>query len=133
MSEGYVKELWDKIGILVEGDGPTYENQVGGYACLHPEARGTVVEFPPKTGAFVENFMNAHFVTGKYKGWCFEGITQEDEYWINCLLEALEETLVLEVGKGWRVNAEKLKDSMEAWIYLKNGNKTGVLFWNNSD
>lgn len=126
-------ELFDDgvVLIAIEENGKLYTNQTGGCACRHPEVRGRIVEyevFPGKTREEFDNDLLAYFCGPKHNGWCFQGIDAEDADYLDKLFESY-------LGKNSViVDRERLKDSMEAWIYCKLGEGTRiVLTSNNSD
>lgn len=144
MSEEEPKELWDKVGIVIEDPaGTLWENQTGGYACHHPEIRGVLVEFPEKISNFVQSFMDGHFAasTGKWGGSCWTGdpkslFTKDDAYICDLLLASIADIFEIEGFSmaAWSVDCDRLKDCEEAWVLIKSPNGSrGVLFWNNSD
>lgn len=109
--------------------GKTYTHQSGGYACKHPTARGKIrEEFPSWPDHWISDALADYFTGEKWGGWCDRGIEEADAVVIDSLLTV--------AGKGeWKVDRDMLKESMEAWVYLKNDEigLDGILFWENSD
>src|SRR3990167_9338730 len=123
--------MTDAFGIIwLEENGEVYSNQTGGYSCSHPEARGV---FQPLQSCLEESFED-HFAgaSSVYGGWCMDGIEEKTADWLDSVFEWTKDFLDQTLAKC-RVDREKMKKSMEAWVYIKMGDKKGVLTWNNSD
>jgi len=120
----------DVFGIIwLNPNGEIYSNQTGGYSCNHPQERGF---FQPITPSMKEQ-MDEHFVSGPlYGGWCCDGIKDETAIFLDTLFSETKDFLDSTLSKC-RVDRERLKDSMEAWVYITCGDKRGVLTWVNSD
>lgn len=93
-------------------------NQAGGYACEHPKIRGLVRTLDCK----YSDILMGYFTAGKYHGWCCDGIDEEDAKFIEELMNDV----------GIEVDRTRLRDSMEAWVYIVKP-VAGVLIWENSD
>ena len=130
-----IVELFDYDGlglIVLFPSGVIFTNQVGGHACLHPEAEGVFV--PLSVGHKKILFaLQQHFNSN------WHHIEEIDAQVIDKLLRSDEFEFIT-------VDKTKLEESFEAWIYvdieevsetfpLLNGfGKTkGVLIWQNSD
>lgn len=100
--------------------GVTYENQVGGHACLHAQIEGYVV---PICGPFLE--LQKLFTEQKYGGWCENGIDAIDADHIDQFMTS--------VNAGALVDRSRLAESREAWIPITYNQETGFLTWSNSD
>lgn len=121
----------DGVGILeINAGGFEHTNQAGGYACNHPVERGAVVpSWEPAWASFVDGMLGALFVGPKYNGWCCRGIDEEDARLIDIILGTTTRAEDI-----WTVDRARMKDSMEAWVYLASeGGYKGVLFSRNSD
>ena len=142
-------ELYNNKGIgliIAHLSGVLYTNQVGGYACLHPEIEGVFTPLEDDFGK-LEYKLSNYFVGPKWKGWCYQGIDAETADFIDKHLHSWKPTSRLSVDRA------KLKESCEAWIWVKidsndfvktpNGiyesdfrgfdSKSGILTWQNSD
>ncbi|MCB1277693.1 DUF6210 family protein [Prosthecobacter sp.] len=130
-------DLWDNDlpGLIIAcKSGVTYTNQVGGYACRHPEIEGVFVPLP---GSMSEK-LDAHFTGPKWCGHCYDAIDDETASTVDEILAELAF-----VSTTVRVDRKKLADSCEAWIWVtisSNGylwpglsEENGVLTWGNSD
>jgi hypothetical protein len=114
-------------------------NQVGGYACDHPEVEGFYV--PLGTNDLVQNVLLPYFYgPGKYQGWCIEGIDEADADWLD------REILPHLWGVAALVDRSRLDHGEEAWIpvvvnsAIQYGPLEGFVFplrgwltWENSD
>lgn len=128
------------IGLLVEyPSGIRYTNQIGGYACLHPEVEGI---FIPLTNSLVsqQEKLKRFFTGPKWKGHCDHGIDKETADFVEAVLTESFCTAAI------RVNQQRLADSYEAWIHVivsPDGqpsemwrglnNMNGIITWENSD
>jgi hypothetical protein len=111
----------------------TYTNQVGGYACRHPELEGVFVPLP---GNGAEK-LNEYFIGPKWNGRCYDSIDEETASFIDSVLRELD------LGSSLCVDREKLEESCEAWIWVKISMNSllwlglnegeGILTWENSD
>ena len=119
-------EVGDEVGyIMYDTTGVVYTNQVGGYACRHPEAEGRWVPAPSEA---MQRELDEHFYSdnGPYRGHCYEGITEATAGWLD--------DLMARHGLPLRVNRSMLEHCMEAWIYCVTKDGEGaVLTWLNSD
>jgi hypothetical protein len=137
MSNAAIREVASEtsgLGIIFSHDhGQVWTNQAGGYACNHPEHRG--VFFSILSSPMAESVLSAYFTGPKWGGWC-TGIAslafdEESAHVVDAILKALEDRKKIPVGL--RVDRERLGGCMEAWVYVKNDERTGVLVWENSD
>ena len=108
-------DLWPLhpvVGIIVAHlSGVVYTNQTGGYATYHPSMEGVFVPLP-RAGE-LQAALDEHFFDGaKWEGHCYSGIDAGTADFIDQLLSTLPPT------RSVRVNRERLKESMEAWIHL---------------
>jgi Family of unknown function (DUF6210) len=153
MATNPIITLWgaQNIGlILLYPSGVRYENQAGGYMCLHPSEEGV---YAPLYVHRIdqEAMLEDHFFRSpKWGGCCFDGIDHEDADVIDHILGLARETRHIKVDRS------RLRDSCEAWIYVNvvtqaDGNEqnytsdippypaagfgecNGVLTWRNSD
>ncbi len=130
----------EEIGIIISfASGVFYSNQVGGYSNLHFSYQGIYASL--HNFAFtIEKQFNTYFTGKKWKGHCSDGIDEEDADFIDNLLQDSYTTKFLKVDQN------KLKDSCEAWIYVKGVRPKeeipiikgfedfeAVLTWQNSD
>lgn len=122
------------LGLIIAcPSGVLYTNQVGGYACRHPELEGVFVPLP---GSACER-LNVHFTGPKWSGHCYDGIDDTTANFIDAILAELD------LGTSLCVDREKFADSCEAWIWVTLSRNsllwlgldegTGVLTWENSD
>ena len=119
------KDVPDGVGIITIASGDLWTNQTGGYACHHPEERGTYDNLRPNKSNLNDLLCN-YFCGGKWNGWCCNGIDIETKYFLDAVLDT--------VSRNWSVDTARFKESEEAWIYIKAlNNKVGVLVWENSD
>lgn len=136
-------DLWQLhpvAGIIVaHPSGVVYTNQAGGYATYHPSMEGVFVPLP-RPGE-LQASLDEHFFDGpKWEGYCYSGIDVETADFIDQLLSTLPPM------RGVRVNRERMKESMEAWIHLTISpsadddsavsdfaGTAAVLTWENSD
>lgn len=120
------------LGLVIAcPSGVVYTNQVGGYACQHPELEGVFVPLP---GSAAEK-LNAFFTGPKWNCRCYDAIDTETATFIDAILTELDTSLC--------VDREKMADSCEAWIWVTLSRNsllwlgldegTGVLTWENSD
>jgi hypothetical protein len=110
-----------------------YTNQVGGYACRHPEIEGV---FVPLSGNVSEK-LYAFFTGPKWNGRCYDSIDEETASFIDSILRELC------LDSSLCVDREKLEESCEAWIWVKISMNSllwpglnegeGILTWENSD
>lgn len=131
--------LDEKMGVIVSfKTGIYFSNQSGGYACKHPQIEGFY--FPINHNEKQYDSLCNYFVGSKYNGWCCNGINKRDLRFINNLLAQNSCWATLPIT----VDTDKLKESMEAWIYIDiarnndlmegfTGIQKGVLVWQNSD
>jgi hypothetical protein len=130
------------IGVIVIHEtGVLYSNQVGGYACLHPEIEGVYIplhnELVPQ-----EDELMTFFTGSKWQGWCDTEIDNETADFVDTVLSKSPDT------KQFKVNRSMLKNSCEAWVNVKilpTGEERnlsllrdfesgkGILTWENSD
>ena len=128
------------IGVIVEfPSGVRYTNQIGGYACNHPQVEGVFLSLThPLISQCKE--LQEFFVGPRWKGSCYEGIDKETANFIDAILAKSTYTQAL------KVNRAKLADSHEAWVHvivsprgqqaeLWSGfsNALGIITWENSD
>lgn len=129
-------DLWDNesLGLIIAcKSGVTYTNQVGGYACHHPEIEGV---FAPLPGSINEK-LEAFFTGPKWNGRCYDEIDEETANFIDALLREVD------LASSLCVDRERLGESCEAWIWVKISMNSllwlglnegaGVLTWENSD
>lgn len=104
-----------------------YSNQSGGYACRHPEAIGQRMGFasPLPYLEAVNDILGNYFCGPKWNGWCCDGIDEETAQFVENVFDCV-------IG-GVKVDRERFKDSHEAWVYAKWGDRSVVLCWENSD
>ena len=96
--------------VVGHNTGVTYTHQCGGYSCFQQTHEGFLV--PQKNSKELADALFDYFFNGpKYRGFCSQGIDDKDADFIDGLLNSGEQ-------KWIRVDRSKLKDSMEAWIYL---------------
>jgi hypothetical protein len=139
--------LWNLTGlglVVACASGIRYSNQAGGFATIHPETEGLLVELPDGTEAAAKTLLG-YFTGPKWRGHCYDGIDAETADVIDGELAGLG------LGETIRVNREKLDASVEAWVHVLvrldrvdfDGDDTdlfaglaeapGVLTWPNSD
>lgn len=129
-------DLWDNESpglIIACKSGVTYTNQVGGYACRHPEIEGVFVPLP----AGISEKLEAYFTGPKWNGRCYDEIDEETASFIDSVLNAVD------LAGSLCVDRERLTESCEAWIWVKLSMNSllwlglnegeGVLTWSNSD
>jgi hypothetical protein len=128
---------FDGLGlIMLDPSGVYYTSQVGGYACLHPEAEGVFFPLPTDLNRYELNTLRQHF-NGSW-----EALNDYEADLVDTVLRRSSRNL------NWiSVDRSRLKDSFEAWVYVKlNPKKTkmddlvkgfddsfGILVWPNSD
>lgn len=127
---------YDGLGLILKyPSGVWYSNQVGGYACYHPEEEGVFVPLPIQTGRPEIYALASHF-----KG-SWASLIEEDADEIDRILSRH--------GLDWlHVDRDHLERSFEAWIHViidhaqqyrssllfyGFSTTTGVLIWENSD
>lgn len=131
------QELWDEFGIIVlDPKGKLYTNQVGGYACRHPEESGSFQKLDPPSiilNVIVELLL-LYFTSDKWRGWCSERIDEDTALVIDSILKLLSGDIFW-AEPTWRVDRSRMTQSMEAWIYVENKalNQKGVFVFPNSD
>ncbi len=108
-------QLWNSNGIgliILFQSGVRYSNQTGGYTCLHPEVEGVYV---PLVNEMIdqEAELELYFTGPKWLGWCNEGIDCETSDYIEEVLQKSP------YSRGITVNRDRLKESHEAWIYVR--------------
>lgn len=118
-------DLYFGLAFYVQEDarGKRYTNQAGGYACKHPEITGYIYDCGDSYN-LVDRLI-AYFTGPKWGGWCCDGVDEETAEWMDEQLAPHNLT----------VDRERMRDSMEAWVYVKctsNGTR-GVFAWENSD
>lgn len=108
-------------GIIKKSDKSPYSftNQAGGYACEHTSVTGYKLDI---TVEGIEEKLLDYFIGPKHKGWCCEGIDEYDAQFIDQKIQSID--------LPFKVDRDKLKESMEAWVYLEDDL---VLYWPNSD
>lgn len=130
-------DLFDGLGLIVLcPSGVFYTNQVGGHGCFHPEVEGVFVPLRTDINRYELNTLEQQF----HGSW--EAINEAEADLVDTVLRRSSQNL------GWiSVDRICLKDSFEAWIYVKlNHNHAtthksligfndarGVLTWQNSD
>lgn len=128
-------ELYDFDGlglIVLFPSGVIYTNQVGGYACLHPEAEGIFVPLSVRHKK-ISFALQQHF-----KG-DWSHLKESDADVVDKLLRSDNFDFI-------GVDRTKLEESFEAWVYVDIaetsemlpilngfGRTKGVLTWENSD
>jgi len=143
-----IELIWlRQLGLIISHhSGVIYTNQVGGFACLHPEIEGVFVPLSDDSKT-IEQRLSQHFTGAKWKGHCYKGIDEETADFTDDLLSLNFLT------KRLKVDRDKLKESIEAWIWVEidesdfietqNGtiesefrgfpSRKGILTWENSD
>lgn len=92
--------------ILLSEHGRLWTNQVGGYACYHPEARGFFAPFRlPKD---LDTALQAIF-QGRFNGWCTPG--DFDERAANAFDTAWDDEYI-----PVKVDRSQLSSACEAWV-----------------
>ncbi|WP_417351427.1 DUF6210 family protein [Flavobacterium alkalisoli] len=141
--------LFDAIGlglIIKYPTGVLITNQTAGTLCLQSAEEGIYVplcnEYYTDSKELIspENDLLKYFTESKYHGTgATEGIDKEDVLNITNIL------IKYKLDDFIEIDTEKLKQSHEAWIYVKINNKntsvfnnfeenlTGILTWSNSD
>ena len=149
-----VVRLWSLygIGLIIPcASGVIISNQVGGYACDHPEIEGVFIPLMHPGDADSENArargelmdqqveLDKFFMGPKWMSHCYSGIDEETADFVDSVLAAT--TVTREI----KVDRTKLGYSKEAWIhvimpphdgpYLWEGFARGpaILTWENSD
>ena len=132
-------KLWELSGaalIVPENTGVFYTNQVNGTACEHPKIEGFLIP--------INNDMLLNSAEHLENQLCslFDGawgeLSETKANKINDVLAKYPET------KGISVNRDKIKESVESWIYVLAketkfscysgfGELNGILTWQNSD
>ena len=112
----YVPDDVHAILIAEGGNRKEWENQCGGYACIHRSAQGTLQKLNGDSGKLLD-----FFTGGKYHGWCDGGIDAETADFIE------------QVVPEFIVDRDNLDNSCEAWILGTVNGKYAVLVWENSD
>ncbi len=132
--------LWNTngIGIIIFCDSNVfYTNQVGGIACNHPMVEGVYVPLVERNIDLEEELMDYFSKIGWYCDGLEEGIAEH----IDIILAKSS------ITKKVKVDRELLKESKEAWVYVKIDNSikelyplfenfssnSGILTWRNSD
>lgn len=124
---------FDGLGLIISfPSGVIYTNQVGGYACLHPEVEGVFVPLPVghKKILFA---LQTHF-SGNW-----HHLEEKDADVIDKLLRSDDFGYI-------KVDRNRLSDSFESWIYVEIDEiketfpliggfekPSGILTWANSD
>lgn len=98
--------------------GSVDNHQCGGYACLHKPIGELVTQFPEE---IEDQLYTIFYYSTKYRGWCCEGIDDEDA-------DAIEKLV-----PGFKVNRNILTDCVEAYIHGTYKDVDGILIWENSD
>ena len=65
------------------------------------------------------------FFSGKWGGWCCDGIDEETAIFVDAILG--------DIYPGFKVDRSKMGESMEAWVWGTVGDKQVVVVWENSD
>lgn len=113
------------IGLIIPyASGVLYENQAGGYACLHPSIEGFFIPFgnnidyyaieDKSAGEHLANEMLSYFSNPPWGGHCYSGLTAEDADYLDNLFHKYEFTKAVDL----KVDRTKLGSSVEAWIYV---------------
>jgi hypothetical protein len=124
---------FDSLGLIILfPSGVIYTNQVGGYACLHPEIEG--IFLPLSIGHKKVLFALQQHFNGSWNH-----IEKSDAEIVDKLLHNDEFRFI-------KVDRTKLEESFEAWIYVEIeklsetlpllkgfGKAKGILTWQNSD
>jgi len=117
--------------IMKCSSGIHWSNQSGGHACRHPKEEGVLIDTP-----IYEDELE--FFYSEHGGYCSDGITEEDANRVDKILK--EHSVIYHSNNVFKdnrfaltVDRTRLKDSMEAWVYINIGDKKGVLVWGNSD
>jgi hypothetical protein len=136
--ERIVDLCWlDGLGLIVlHPSGVFYTNQVGGHGCFHPEVEGIFIPLQTDINRYELNTLEQHF-----KG-SWAALNEFEANLVDTVMQRSSRDL------NWiSVDRSRLKDSFEAWVYVKlNPKKTkvhdivsgfddsfGVLTWPNSD
>jgi hypothetical protein len=113
-----------------------YTNQVGGHGCFHPEIEGVFFPLQTDVNRYELNTLEQHF-----RG-SWDALNEFEANLVDTVLHRSSRDL------SWiSVDRSRLKDSFEAWVYVKlNPKKThmhesligfddslGILTWPNSD
>jgi len=98
--------------IVLVKSGVIYSNQAGGLACRHPAEEGVFIPLQAFPDVDVDKLECglAKVFSEKYGDWCCNGIDEEDADYLDKVFE--------ECNLPLRVDRERLKDSMEAWLYV---------------
>ena len=132
--------LWNAkgVGIIIFCDSNVfYTNQVGGIACNHPIVEGVYVPLAGGDIDLEEKLMD-YF---RKIGWYCDGLEEKIAKQIDIILTKSF------VTKTIKVDRELLKESKEAWVYIKIddsikelyplfenfSSNLGILTWRNSD
>jgi hypothetical protein len=139
MSEKRVIELDSFIGlglIILHPSGAIYTNQVAGNGCFHPEVEGVFVPLETDVNRYELNTLQQYF-TGSW-----HSLNEPEANLVDTVLQRSR------LGLDWiSVDRSRLKDSFEAWVYVKLNPKKGrmlevltgfddslgILVWPNSD
>lgn len=127
------------IGLIIPcPSGVIFQNQTGGFSCLHDEMQGV---FVPLDGGHVDHYVELHrfFYEGKWGGGCSSGIDEETAVFIDATLARVP------LYAGIKTDRSRLRDSREAWVHVTVedpkatlllegfGPFHGILTWPNSD
>jgi hypothetical protein len=102
--------------IVLFPSGVLYSNQVGGYSCRQPEAEGVYLPIVDEV-VNQEAPLHKYFTGPKLFGACANGIDNEDADVIDEILHSQSLTAFISVDRS------KLKESCEAWVYVKIANQ----------
>ena len=129
--------LGDDIGFIIPCEsGIKIQAQTGGYACHQQELQGAFVPLVWLLAAYdlkkaqeaKESRLQNYFFDGPHRGWCEDGINEEDADFLDSILSEIEgksEILVLKI----LVNREKMKESHEAWVHVKIDGRDAIFTW----
>jgi hypothetical protein len=128
---------FDGLGLIVlHPSGVLYTNQVGGHGCFHPEVEGVFFPLQTDINRYELNTLEQHF-----KG-SWDALNDFEADLVDTVMRRSSRNL------SWiSVDRSRLKDSFEAWVYVKLDPKRtkmdellvgfddafGVLTWPNSD
>lgn len=139
-SKGLVR-LWSERTyglIILYPTGILFSNQTGGHQCCQPEEEGFFVPLDLDWPV-----IERHFTGLPWQGWCYQGLDEATADFLDSQLQVAADTFLacLEM----RVDRARLKESMEAWVYVRIKEiesdlltgfgpcPEGVLTWPNSD
>jgi len=111
--------LWDSVGlglIILSPSGVLYSNQAGGTCCLQPQAEGFFVPLHDEVRG-QEKMLLDYFLQPGAPSAAPEGFDLKTAELIDEVLAASTVTRFIKVDRT------KLKDSVEAWVYVELSNQ----------